>query len=125
MLAHFSKCCSSHDPTVITAPLLLCFATSVYAKSGPPIPAPELSISEAINLAKKHFSNKQTRLNDESEFKKEEYILVSAKYQNYFRDQKQPEWAWYISFVHPLANDHTITYKISNENSVYLIEMTE
>lgn len=91
-------------------------AFSAFADAGPPLPLPEISLTEAVELAKDHFVVKETRNNDGEVFKKDEYILISANYTNYFQEKYEKEWAWRIEFTHPAQNDHSVVYKVSNQN---------
>jgi len=104
---------------------LLIVPVYAFAKSGPAIPAPKLSISEAASVAGKYFYEKETRAYDSSFFKKSEYIIVSAEYTNYFGGKHQPEWAWKIRFIHPVQNDHSVTYKVTNDRQVIFLNASE
>ena len=104
---------------------LICIATNVFAKAGLEMPTPKISATEAITLASNYFYDGKTEVIDGNDFKIEEYILISAEYTNDFNSENQKEWAWKIIFVHPLANDHTITYKITNDKNITEIYISE
>ena len=86
---------------------ILFISENAFAKAGPPIPTPNVSISEAINIAKAYFYKEENRVIDGDYFKVEDYILISAQYTNYFHGKYQKEWTWIIEFVHPIQNDHS------------------
>lgn len=98
---------------------------SAIADAGPPIPVPEISLTEAVELTKDYFVSKETRNIDGKDFKKNEYILISAIYSNYFQEKYEKEWAWRIKFTHPVQNDHSVVYKVTNQKQVIFIYATE
>ncbi len=93
----------------------------ILAKSGPPIPVPKLSISEAIDMAGRYLCDSEYRLKDTDLFPKSEYIIISAEYTNYSNQEYQKDWFWKIKFVHPVQNDHSIIYKVTNDKKVVFI----
>lgn len=101
-------------------------SNNIFAEPTPfPIPKPKVTIAEAIELATNYFQKAQTRTIDTAQIKKEDFILVSAQYTNYFDNQFQSEWAWYIKFRHPVANDISVTYKVTNDKKIVEIQITE
>ncbi|MBP7216381.1 MAG: hypothetical protein KBA46_03745 [Candidatus Omnitrophica bacterium] len=96
----------------------------LLGKSGNPIPASRISIIEAITIAQAHFSE-ETRLIDQDYVKKSEYVLVCAEYTNRFNEDIEPVWAWKIRFVHPIYNDHSLVYKVTNDRQVIFIAASE
>jgi len=56
---------------------------------------------------------------------KHEDILISAIYTNYFQEKYQNEWAWRIDFTHPVQNDHSVVYKVTNQKQVIFLYATE
>lgn len=104
---------------------LLAIPSGLFAKSGPSIPTPKLSITEAISVANKYFYNKETRLKDSDSFKKSEYIIISAEYANYFKETRQKEWAWKITFIHPVQTDHSVVYKVTDDKQVIFLYASE
>lgn len=103
---------------IILALFILCISINIFGKAGPEIPLPVISASEAIDLASNYFYGGKTKRPDQDYFKIEDYILISVKYTNNFNEEKQTEWAWEIKFVHPVQNDHSLTYKITNDGKV-------
>lgn len=97
---------------------------NLFAKPGPPIPKPSISIHKAIKIAKHYFNKKEKNLFDTDFWKKEEFIITSVKYTKYFMEKPQKEWAWIIEFRHPVINDHSFTYKIK-DNKVELLAISE
>ena len=98
---------------------------NALAKSASPIPVPKVSISEAVEIAKEYFYNKETRVIDGDYFKVKDYILISAQYTNYFNEKYEKEWAWKIKFVHPVQNDHSLLYKVRNNKEIIFLYATE
>ncbi len=97
----------------------------IFAKSGPPIPVPKLSISEAVDMAGRYLCDSEYRLKDTDLFPKSEYIVISAEYTNYFKQGYQKEWAWKIKFIHPVQNDHSVIYKVTNDREVMFVGASE
>jgi len=75
---------------------------NTFADAGPAIPVPEILVAEGV---------KETRDIDGNVIRKDEYILISATYTNYFQEKYEEEWAWRIEFIHPVQNDHSVVYK--------------
>ncbi len=109
--------------TIALAVLLV--STAARPKAGPPIPVPKVSVTEAIELATKHFLNKESRVIDAGTFKKSEYILTLAQYTSRFGGKRQKTWAWKIRFVHPVANDHSVEYKVTGDRKVIFLQASE
>lgn len=97
----------------------------IWSKSGSPIPLPKVKVTEAIELATKHFLDKETRVFDTKEFKKSEYILTLAQYTSSFGGKRGKTWAWKIRFVHPVANDHSVEYKVTGDRKVVFLGGSE
>ncbi|MCP4158894.1 MAG: hypothetical protein GY760_02365 [Deltaproteobacteria bacterium] len=102
---------------------ILLIASISFGKSGPEIPIPQVSINEAISLAKNLFYSSTTKLADESYFKKDEYILISVEYTNDFEDKVI--WAWKALFVHPKQNDHSAAFRIVSKSDIQLLSISE
>jgi len=100
---------------------LITIPTNLFAKSGPPIPVPRLSISEAVDIAQQYFYNKEARIADRDYFKISDYILISAEYTNRFEESKEKEWAWKIIFIHPVQNDHSVVYKVTDDKQIIFL----
>ena len=111
--------------TLIVLLFILLTWSNVFAKSSPPIPVPEISISEAIDIAEEYFYNKETRVVDSDYFKVENYILISAQYTNYIDEEYQEDWYWIIKFIHPIQNDHSVVYKVTNDKEIILLYVSE
>lgn len=114
--------------------------TNVFAEAGPPIPNPEVSLSEASQIAFEYF--KKNEIENEY-FMIDDYFVISGEYK-YFGDiyksldgwlsdstnnEKYLEkvkdyWAWEIKIIHPVANDISVTYKITNSKQVIELERT-
>ena len=108
--------------------LLLLFAIvsiRVLADAGAPIPKPKISISEAADLAVKHLRSGKTKVVDAGQVKIEEYIVISAEYTNNFKNKRKSKWDWKVKLVHPVVNDHTVTYKVTGDKKVVELAITE
>ncbi|MFZ2356858.1 MAG: hypothetical protein WAW67_03420 [Candidatus Omnitrophota bacterium] len=125
---------------IILALLLLGIAWNAFAEPGPPIPKPNISLSEASQLAKDYFA---ANMKEDKYFKIEDYFVIFGEYK-YFGDiYKRTEgwsadgsnnkeylekakdyWAWEIRIIHPIANDISITYKITNSKQIIELERT-
>jgi hypothetical protein len=101
--------------------LVLLSAGAAWSKAGAPIPVPEVKIAEAIELATKYFLDKETRVFDAKEFKKSEYIITLVQYTRGFKKA----WAWKIRFVHPVANDHSVEYRVTADRKVVYLGGSE
>ena len=97
----------------------------VIAKSGPSIPISKISATEAINIAKSYFYNQENRAINTDHYKIADYILISVSYTNYFNGAYEKEWAWKIKFVHPIQNDHSVVYKVTNDKQLIFLYATE
>lgn len=97
----------------------------VFAKSGPPIPAPQVTAIEAITIAQDFFYNKEIRIIDGGIFKLKDYVLISAQYTNDFNNHADEEWGWRIKFQHPIQNDHSLLYKITNDRKIVFLYASE
>jgi len=109
----------------ITLFFILVIIANVFSEAGPPIPNPKITVTEAIEIAKNYFYFGKSSVIDSEYFKIEDYILLSAQYTNYFMEEYQNEWAWKIRFVHPIQNDHSVTYKVTNNGEIFEQEVTE
>ncbi|MEI8348903.1 MAG: hypothetical protein WCI77_02020 [Candidatus Omnitrophota bacterium] len=91
-----------------------------FPDAGDPLPIPNISATEAINLANQYF---KVLLSD-SKIKAEDCILLSAEWTNHYRDSYYEEWSWIVRFVHPIHNDVSWTFKVTNTRKVITIEHT-
>ncbi len=106
--------------------LAVLFSTGAsWSKAGSPIPVPKVTATAAIKLATRHFLDKETRAVDTGDYKKSEYILTLAQYTNRFGEKSQKTWAWKIRFVHPVANDHSVEYKVTSDRKVIFLQASE
>ena len=105
--------------------VLLIGSGAAWSKSGSPIPVPKVTVTEAIELATKYFLEKETRAVDTKDFKKSEYTLTLAQYTSRFGGKRQKTWAWKIRFVHPVANDHSVEYKVTGDRKVIFLGASE
>lgn len=85
------------------------------AKSGPPIPVPKITISEAVDLVTRRIGSGEVKFIDPEVAKPSEYIVTSAEYTTRFDDQKETDWAWKVRIVHPVHNDHSIVFRVAND----------
>lgn len=110
---------------IILLPLCGIIPIHVLADAGAPIPEPKISISAAVDLAAKHLRSGKTKVVDPKLAKIDEYIVISAKYTNNFKGKKETKWNWKVMFVHPVINDHTVTYKVTGDKKVIALKVTE
>ena len=104
---------------------IVVISSNVFAAAGPPIPEPNLSITEAIKLANDHFYSGNIEIIDPAHFKREDYIIISVQYTNYFKGKREKEWAWKIKFVHPIQSDHSVALKIMNDKKIIVLYVSE
>jgi hypothetical protein len=128
---------------VLVISLFLCLSfISVYAESGPPIPAPKISISEAVKLVKEHVASHKEEV-AQFNLNPEEFIIVKVEYkylgpkEDRFKGWKDngidsaylkniaPYWLWEITIVHPIMNDLSITYRVLNDKKVIPVSLVD
>jgi hypothetical protein len=102
------------------AVLCLLVASCVWAKSGPPIPKPQVEASQAITLARDALLVGRG-LKDMDIAAPRDYILVRMEYV----ESESGTWAWDLEFVHPIHNDHTARYAVGMDGSVVLKRATQ
>jgi len=108
---------------VILALFLIGIVCNVFAEAGPPIPKPSISLSEASKLVMDYF---RAHTIDDGYFKIEDYFVTSGEYKSFEDiDTKLEDWAWEIKIIHPVANDISATYKITNSKQIIELEATE
>ena len=105
--------------------LFVIVSIRVLADAGTPIPKPKISISEAADLASKHLRSGKTKVVDAGQVKINEYIVISAEYTNNFKGKRGTEWDWKVKLVHPVFNDHTVTYKVTGDKKIVELAITE
>jgi len=106
--------------------LLIYLNGIVNAKSKPPIPVPKLDAMHVIQIADS--SLKSISKDKWMDFNVKEYILLSVNYTDkvqYNERNTKSEWFWVVTFVHPIHNDHTFSFKIDNQNKAILLEASE
>ncbi|MDP2910886.1 MAG: hypothetical protein Q8N76_00895 [Candidatus Omnitrophota bacterium] len=54
-----------------------------------------------------------------------DFILIKADYINRFEDKEFSEYAWVFTFVHPIHNDHSFTFKVTNDGKISFLSRTE
>lgn len=97
---------------------------SIHSKPGPKIPKPKIGIEKALKIAKKLVLEEEKAVDIES-FPLEEYFIFSAEYTKKFKAELYSEKSWFISFVHPVANDHIIVYRIVDSETFELVGVTQ
>ena len=119
--------------------VLILTCSHAFAEAGPPIPVPKVSIDRALELSRAALKEDFA---DSDAFKSKDMIVLSVLYKNYakeseyyddyakmkekaFLEKYRAQWAWEIVFVHPVANDISYTYKVSQDGKVQLVEQTE
>ena len=70
---------------------------NAFADAEPPNPVSEISLTEAVE---------------------------SASYTNYFQERYEKESAWRIEFTHPVQNDHSVVYKVTNQKQLIFLYAT-
>lgn len=98
---------------------------SAFAEAGPPIEIPSVSAVEAIALAQKALLSIKEPTDPSYKIRHKDFILTDLKYTDYWEDKFQKDWAWYVTFRHPIANDCSVTYKITNDRKVIEERVTE
>ena len=124
---------------LVSTMLMFLIVSNVFAEAGAPIPKPEISLSEASQIAMDYFSKNEI---EDEYFKIKDYFIISAVYQfagtweeqlegwtgdnnkEYLENIKN-KWGWKIVIVHPIANDITIAFMIKNNKEVIELERTE
>ncbi|MBN1522775.1 MAG: hypothetical protein JW928_09620 [Candidatus Aureabacteria bacterium] len=102
--------------------VLLVLPIVVYSAKGPEIPISNVTLEEAIEIAKDAFEEYKTKKNNEAFYSP--FIITKVIYTDYFEEHPKSEWAWYVKFVHPIQNDCTYTFKITDDKKVVLFQET-
>jgi len=101
--------------------VILVFSSNVLSKAGPKVPIPKLSYTEAYNIANELLLSKKYNVDTEYFFVKD-YILNSINYQ---KSEDVWVWVWVVSFFHPVANDHSVTFHIAQNGKLIKHAATE
>lgn len=118
--------------------LLLLLATSVcHGKAGPVIPRPKQSVGEVVAIATKHFLGEKNLSKSEAEWRGACIVLAVTYDTPHARHtrcdksareadqgQRDDEWSWFVTFVHPAANDVSFTYRVLADGSIREFERT-
>ena len=110
--------------------ILISLASVLKADAGPAIPVPDIRVEEAICLSRDYFLNQWENPYERTSLDLEDFIIQQVIYTNYYRtgeqiDQEiQEQWVWLITFIHPVANDHTLTFKIDSAGEISLYDLT-
>ena len=91
---------------------LTIFSMSAFSKAGAPIPEPLISYTEAYKLAHTALLTNTQNI-DPVNWPAEEYILGNMSYQ-----KLNDLWVWKITFIHPIANDHSVSYYVNQMGKV-------
>ena len=98
---------------------ILVVSMNVFSKAGPQVPVPELTFQGAYEIAHNELLTKKFN-HDSSSFHAKDYILGSINYQ-----RSDSLWVWVINFFHPVANDHNVTFYVSQKGKVVKHEATQ
>lgn len=112
----------------LVAFLLFTCASIVFGDTGAPIPEPNYGMIEVARIAKDYFHSNFSygkRFTEVPGFYIKDFVLMSAKYTNSFKENKLQEWAWIVTFRHPIHNDNSFTFKVDNSGEVTLLERAE
>jgi hypothetical protein len=102
------------------AVLCLLIVSCVWAKSGPPIPRPQVEVSQAVTLARDALLVGDG-LKDVKFAAPRDYILVRVEY----KESDAGAWMWEVEFVHPIYNDHMAQYAVNMDGRVVLKRATQ
>ncbi|KQC12954.1 MAG: hypothetical protein APR63_01660 [Desulfuromonas sp. SDB] len=109
---------------------LLSLVSVLQADAGPAIPLPEIRVEEAICLGRDYFLNQWDNPYERTSLDLKDFIIQQVIYTNYYRsgeqidDEIQEQWIWLITFIHPVANDHTMTFQIDSAGEISLYNLT-
>ena len=96
-------------------------STVAIANPGPPIPVPSIAAEEAISLAVQAFRQAPAPPENPVGF-----FVQSVEYADRGADgAATAEWAWYVTFIHPIRNDRTVVYRVSADGRAVLVGGTE
>lgn len=91
------------------------------ANPGAAIPVPRIAAQEAIALAERAFRQSPAPPEDPVGF-----FVRSVEYTDRGPDGAATgDWAWHVTFVHPVRNDRTLVYRVGADGRAVLIGGTE
>ena len=118
--------------TVMLGLLLACQVC--LGKAGPEIPRPKQSVMDAVTLATKQFLGEKNLSKSEAEWR-QSFIVIAVTYDTPYDRQtrgKEPQeqakdapdevWSWFVTFVHPKANDKVFTLRVMPDGTVVEFE---
>lgn len=94
-------------------------ATIAVANPGPPIPVPAIAAGQAIALAEQAFRQAPVPVEDPGGF-----FVQSVEYTNQ-DGATTGDWAWRVTFIHPLHNDRTVVFRVGADGRAVLLGGTE
>jgi hypothetical protein len=122
----------------LTLLVLASLVSMSLAKAGDPIPLPKQSVAEAVVLARTAFDASSTLGKDKQW--RQRFIVISVVYSSPSRlwraeHKNQPvleqagehddEWSWFVTFIHPTANDVSYTYRVYRSGIAGIFRQTE
>ena len=108
--------------------LLLNLNQAVMADVGLPIPEPAHSLTQAVQIVDAHFRKNfpdGKRFTESKDFKIKDFFVTKVQYTQVFDEKKLKEWAWAITFQHPIQNDNSFTFQLSRKGEVLLLQQTQ
>lgn len=118
---------------ILTLLALLTLVSISFAKAGDPIPLPKQSAAEAVALTRTVF-DASSNLTKEW---RQRCIVISIIYSSPFKltqkeNKNEPlqnidqddEWSWFVTFIHPEANDVSFTYRVRRDGRITLYRET-
>jgi hypothetical protein len=95
-------------------------ASAALANPGPPIPVPAIAAEAAIASAEQAFRQESKPVEDSAGF-----FVQSVEYTNLGADGATGDWAWYVTFRHPVRNDRTVVFRVGADGRAVLVGGTE
>ena len=105
---------------LVAAAAITFLSNAAFANPGPPIPVPRIAAQEAISRADLAFRQSPAPPEDPAGF-----FVRAVEYTNHGLDGATGEWAWYVTFIHPVRNDRTVVYRVGADGHAVLIGGTE
>lgn len=91
----------------LSAAAIGCLSVAI-AYPGLPMPVPRVPADEAISLAARTFRLAAAPADD-----RDTYFVRSVEYAARSVDGSgAADWAWYVTFIHPVHNDRTVVYRV-------------
>ena len=100
--------------------LFILFSPYSLSSAGPEIPLPLTSYQQAYHKAEAQLHTEKDNI-DPLYAPAKEYILHSITYIK----RNPQQWVWAIVFIHPRANDHSVTYHVDQKGAVTLKSVSE